>query len=170
MNLAAVGFDLVHAFERGLLIGNTRALWAPFCAARRDEPDPLDRYTERCLAAAYPGATISYAHQPPFQPFQQYAVEAGLAALSPSHLAIHPIYGPWFALRALVVGVGPRRLPTALPCACTENRCAQLFSRALDSTGWEAWLAVRDACSTGRAWRYSEAQLHYHYTRSLLSR
>ncbi len=169
VDLAAAGFDIAHAFSRGLLIGNTRALWAPFVAARRDEPDPLDRYTERCVAAAFPGATIRYAHEKPYLPFQQYAVEAGLAALSSTHLAIHPVYGPWFALRALVVQPGPERLPIAKPCACTEE-CDRAFSRALAATDWEAWLAVRDACSTGRAWRYTDEQLRYHYTRSLLVR
>ena len=169
MDLAAAGFDIVQPFARGLLIGNTRALWAPFVAARRDEPDPLDRYTERTLAAAFPGQPIVYGHQPPFQPFQRYAVEAGLAAMSPSHLAIHPIYGPWFALRALVLQPGPSRLPIAKPCACTEQ-CDQAFSRAVAAKTPEAWLAVRDACTLGRAWRYGDEQLRYHYTRSLLVR
>jgi len=169
VDLAAAGFDIVQPFARGILIGNTRALWAPFCAARRDEPDPLDRYTERCVAAAYPGRTISYAHRPPFEPFQQYAVAAGLAWLAPTHLAIHPVYGPWFALRALVHGDGPVRAPIAPPCACT-GACEQALARALAATDWEAWLAVRDACSTGRAFRYSDEQLRYHYTRALLVR
>ena len=169
MDLAAAGFDIAHPFSRGLLIGNTRALWAPFVAARRDEPDPLDRYTERCLAAAFPGATIYYAHARPYLPFQQYAVEAGLAALSSTHLAIHPVYGPWFALRALVVQPGPARDPIEKPCACT-GECDRAFARAIAATDWEAWLAVRDACTIGRAWRYSDEQIRYHYTRSLLIR
>ena len=167
--LEAAGFDIVQPFERGILIGNTRALWAPFCAARRDEPDPLDRYTERVISQAFPDAIISYAHRPPFQPFQQYAVEAGLAALSPGNLAIHPVYGPWFALRALVHGEGPRRQPIEKPCVCS-GECERAYAIAITGTAWEPWLALRDACPTGRAWRYSEEQLRYHYTRSLLSR
>jgi hypothetical protein len=166
VDLAAAGFDIAHAWQGGLLIGNTRALWAPFSAARRDEPDALDRYTERCVSAAFPGATIEYAHEQPFKPFQRYAVEAGLAALTPTMLLVHPVYGPWFALRALIVRPGPARLPIAKPCVCTQ-KCDQAFAEAHDGP---SWLAVRDACSTGRAWRYSDEQIRYHYTRSLLSR
>lgn len=161
MSLRDDGFDLLVEFERGILIGNTRALWAPFTANRRDEADPLDRYTERCVEAAFPGQRISYAHRPPYLPFQQYAVEAGFAAMSPGHLAIHPVYGPWFALRALVHGSGPRRQPIEKPCVC---------SRACEVPTDGNWLAMRDACSTGRAFRYSDAQVEYHYTRSLLAR
>jgi len=29
---------------------------------------------------------------------------------------------------------------------------------------WRAWLAVRDACPLGRAHRYTEPQVLYHYT------
>ena len=169
LGLAAAGFDIVQPFARGLLVGNTRALWEPFVANRRDEPDPLDRYTERCMTAAFPGQVIAYAHAKPYLPFQQYAVEAGLAALSATHLAIHPVYGPWFALRALIMGPGTPQRPIAAPCTCTEE-CDRAFARALAATGWEAWLAVRDACSIGTTWRYSDEQLRYHYTRSLLVR
>nr|MBA3453558.1 hypothetical protein [Deltaproteobacteria bacterium] len=84
--LADAGFDLVHAFDPalaarepgwerlagapgvGLLVGNTRALWPRFVAAMRDpvlaaESDPLDRYTERTIEAAFPDAPILYAHR-----------------------------------------------------------------------------------------------------------
>lgn len=161
MSLVDDGFDICVAFERGVLIGNTRALWEPFLRARRDEADPLDRYTERCIERAYPGAKISYAHQPPYLPFQQYAVEAGLAAMSPGHLAIHPVYGPWFALRALIHEPGPRTQMIEKSCVCT---------RACEVPRDGNWLAMRDACSTGRQHRYSDAQVEYHYTRSLLAR
>jgi hypothetical protein len=68
--LAAAGLDLVHVFDTrtctgaaelawaadparplGLVVGNTRALWPAFLAARRADaglaasPDPIDRYT-----------------------------------------------------------------------------------------------------------------------------
>src|ERR1051325_343419 len=85
-SLAAAGFDIAHAFDAaaaardvrlamlggrerlGLLIGNTRALWPRFQDAMRDpglaaQRDPLDRYTERALDAAFPGARIYYAHR-----------------------------------------------------------------------------------------------------------
>ncbi|MEO7096866.1 MAG: hypothetical protein ABI175_26645 [Polyangiales bacterium] len=182
--LATAGFDLVHAFDAhaaarepgwerlaggprlGLLVGNTRALWPVFSAARRDEPDPLDRYTERTLADAYPGATIYFTHRPEsgaFLPFTRLAVATGFAALAPSHLVIHPIYGPWIALRALVVidGEPPAREPITKPCVCAEP-CRSALAAALPSTDWRAWLAVRDACPM-RAHRYDDDQIAFHY-------
>jgi hypothetical protein len=185
VNLAAAGFDLVHAFDaaiapwlahdRGaLLVGNTRALWAPFCAAMTDpalaaERDPLDRYTERTLEAAYPTAKILYAHRSydgAFLPFQQLAVAAGLAALAPTHLLVHPIHGPWFALRAVILvdDLAPARVPVAKPCAC-DGTCEAAFARAVAMPDdWRAWLAMRDAC-TLRSSRYSDEQIRYHYTK-----
>jgi hypothetical protein len=189
-SLAAAGFDIAHAFDAaaaarepglaalagaerlGLLIGNTRALWPPFQAALADpalaqERDPLDRYTERAIGAAFPGARIYFGHRAyggAFVPLQHLAVATGLGALAPSHLVIHPVYGPWFALRAAVVLDGtpppvPPRL--ALPCHC-DHPCTTVLEHAQRSTDWRDWLAVRDACSL-RDWRYSDAQILFHY-------
>jgi methylmalonic aciduria homocystinuria type C protein len=178
------GFDISHAFDAhaasrepgwacladgprvGLLIGNTRALWPVFQAARLDEPDPLDRFTERTLTERYPSAPIYYAHRrygDAFLPFTRLAVATGLGALSPANLVIHPIYGPWLALRAVVLvdGDPPARAPIAKPCTCGEA-CPRALAAALPTTDWRAWLAVRDACSL-RTYRYGEDQLRFHY-------
>jgi hypothetical protein len=187
--LARAGFDLAHAFDTdaaargpglaalagperlGLLVGNTRALWPVFSDALRDpglaaERDPLDRYTERVIDAAFPGARIYYAHRPyggAFVPLQHLAVATGLGWLSPGRLVIHPIYGPWFALRAAVVieGEPPVRAPIAPPCQCTAS-CTTVLARAQQTMDWRDWVAVRDGCSL-RTWRYSEDQIRYHY-------
>jgi cyanocobalamin reductase (cyanide-eliminating) / alkylcobalamin dealkylase len=177
-----VGFDLVCELDlawleigrtgRALLVGNTRALWPIFLAARRADPallaapDPLDTYTERELARAFPGAEIWFAHRQydgAYLPFQRFAVTAGLGALAPTNLVIHPIFGPWFGLRALVVvdGEPPSRKPS-LPYRCS-NHCTLADTTA----DWRSWLAVRDACCVGREHRYSEDQLAYHYTKDL---
>ena len=146
---AAAGFDLVQPLQVGwyndavdaahrlpdaghpgrlaLLIANTRALWPRFLAALRaepallDQPDPLDRYTERqVLAALRPLSTsweVRFAHEPPPRrvALQRLAHCAGLAHVSPSRLSVHPVYGPWIGLRAaVVVGVdGPPGPPQA---------------------------------------------------------
>lgn len=186
--VAAAGFDLAHDFDtralralpelravelpagRGILIGNTRALWPIFEVARRGEPDPLEHYVERVIEAAFAGAKIFYAHRKytgTFIPFQRIAVATGFGALAPSRLVVHPIYGPWFALRAIVIvdGAGPTRIPIAQPCTC-EAGCTRALDAALaDPFEWRAWLAVRDACAI-RAHRYSEAQIEYHYTQA----
>jgi hypothetical protein len=198
--LTDAGLDLAHAFDArtaarepgwerlgegravgnllGILVGNTRALWPRFDEARRDpvlarEPHPLDRYVELHVDAAFPDARIYYAHRTydgAFLPFQRLAVATGLGALSPSQLVVHPTYGPWFALRAVVVvaveDTPPVRSPIASPCRCTAA-CREAFDAARDAGSWEPWLAVRDAC-TLRAFRYSDEQIRYHYERGLM--
>jgi cyanocobalamin reductase (cyanide-eliminating) / alkylcobalamin dealkylase len=204
--LERAGLDIVHMFDTrtctavdlewaadparplGLLVGNTRALWPAFLAARRADPelaassDPIDRYTEHTLASVVAGedTRLYFAHArhgARFLPFQRLAVAAGLAALAPTHLLVHPVYGPWLGLRALVVlpadaaalaSVAAASAPPALPCRCEGDRCPVAFDRACASVGpdnWRDWLAVRDACSAGRDHRYSDAQIAYHYTK-----
>jgi methylmalonic aciduria homocystinuria type C protein len=194
--LAAAGFDIAHAFDAaaaarepglallageqrlGMLLGNTRALWPPFSEAMRDPElaaarDPLERYTECAVDAAFPGARIYYGHRPyggAFLPLQRLAVATGLGALAPTHLVIHPIYGPWFALRAVVVldGEPPARAPIAPPCRCDAS-CGDALARAQQSMDWRDWLAVRESCSL-QNWRYGEDQIHFHYVRGLATR
>ncbi len=193
-----ITFDIVHAFsghdaatEPGLellrdpdrplafLVGNTRALWTRFAGALAVDPelaassDPIDLYTEQSLApiAAAMNGSIYFAHRmygDQYLPFQRLAVVAGLAALSPSQLLIHPVYGPWFALRAVIVcaGTPPRTERVSLPCHCAGSTCVATFEHAsAHPDDWRAWLAVRDACPIGREYRYSEQQLAYHYSK-----
>ncbi len=133
-------------------------------------PHPLDHYTERTVAAAFPGARVYFGHRRydgAFVPLQRLAVAAGLGALAPNHLVIHPTLGPWFALRAVVLVAGPPPppcAPIAKPCTCTAT-CPAALAAALAAHGAEsgrAWLAVRDACSLSAA-RYSDEQIRYHY-------
>lgn len=195
--LGEAGFDLVHPFDalavarepglseladperrQGYLVGSTRAFWPRFLAARRDDPelcasaDPIDRYTE-LTCAKLPGARLFFAHRTyggVFLPFQRLAAAAGLGTVSPSQLVIHPTYGPWFGLRAVVLVAGElitRALPVAA-CNCA-TRCATAFERAcMDRSAepWRSWLAVRDACCVGREHRYDDDQLEYHYTKN----
>jgi methylmalonic aciduria homocystinuria type C protein len=193
------GFDVVQPFDavacarepglellgdptrrRGWLVGNTRALWPRFVAARAQDPvldrdpHPIERYTVETIdwiAASLPDARVYYGHREydgAFLPFQRLAVASGLGALAPTHLVIHPIYGPWFALRAAIVCTGepePAKRPIARACSCT-TRCGDAFARAVAATADRAaaWLAVRDACTAGREHRYTEEQIAYHYS------
>lgn len=203
-----VGLDVIHPFNvatsrwaelgpgadlsplrsdaLGLVIGNTRKLWPPFVREHRsDVPHPLDRYvTEHVTRIVLEATTLStrlfFSHvvQPAPFPMQRLAERVGLASLSPSHLAVHPIYGPWFALRAVVVVdvEGPEVAPVALvsPCLTCSAPCVPALERALAISGTPLdaaavsahardWIAVRDACPVGRASRYGDAQLDYHY-------
>ena len=166
--VADAGFDLIHAFDTaavdfpflhgaprlGLIIANTRALWPRFLAARRTDPEllaaehPLDLYTERTLARAFPGERIWFGHthyDGAWIPIQRLADAVGFAWLSPEHFSIHPIYGPWIGLRAVVALAGdpPHTTRITPPCTCGD----------------------RDTCTVGREHRYSDDQLRYHYTK-----
>lgn len=186
--LADAGFDIAHEFDTavlaadpafaavvdpalrvGVLVGNTRALWPivrPLVAG--GAPDPIEHYTEATIARAFPGAPTWFSHRRyagAFLPFQRIAVAAGLGALAPTQLVIHPRFGPWFALRALVIRAGDPPPTRALPPYRCTGDCELRLAAALASTGdWRAWLAVRDACTVGRDARYSDEQLTYHYT------
>ena len=114
---------------------------------------------------------------------QRLAHVAGLAYLTETHTSVHPEYGPWIALRAVVSVAVPGPLPPATrlvhPCGGCEHACRPAFEHALSTlTGapsqqnlrahWRAWLAWRDACPVGRQHRYSDAQIRYHYCRQLV--
>jgi cyanocobalamin reductase (cyanide-eliminating) / alkylcobalamin dealkylase len=174
-----------------VVLGNTRALWPRLAdalaadAELASHPDPVDRYCERVVHEAMAGVAepwlVRFAHDPPPRvAIQRLAHVAGLAHLAPTHLSVHPVYGPWIALRAAVVvdvdgPPGPAPV-LAAPCDCAAH-CAPRFEAALARAGaavpghaqvesdWRAWLAVRDACPVGRAHRYGEEQLRYHYTK-----
>ena len=177
-----------------VVMGNTARLWSPFARAVADDPalrataHPLQRYTARVIGAAVatlePASEVRFDFEPPPRrvAMQDLAHIAGLAYKAPSFLSVHPTYGPWIGLRALIVvnvpgpsGEAPTLTP---PCDC-ERGCLPALARAQATTAasrdaidaravetrWQAWLAVRDACPVGRAHRYSDRQIGYHYTK-----
>lgn len=180
--------DLGRDDALGVLVGNTRALWPPFLAACAADAalgaaaDPIERYAETRVAPVIAGlpvrGALRWAHDPPPRlAIQRLADLTGLAPLSPVGLNVHPVHGPWFALRAAAVldVAGPAGDPPATPLPCPDcvHTCVPSFERArVAQEGkqgiadtWPLWLAVRDACPVGRAHRYDEAQIRYHYAR-----
>lgn len=178
-----------------VIVGNTRALWPVWLdalgrdAALAGADDPLDTYTERSLSLALARIALpvrsSLAHERGDRavPIQRVAHAAGLAFLSETHMSVHPTYGPWIALRAVVsVAVsGPPGAPAPMahPCGGCARGCQPAFERALSTLSgapsdanvrvhWREWLACRDACPVGREHRYSDAQIDYHYRRRLV--
>ncbi len=184
-------FRLPGAPDRlALVVGNTRALWPLFLEAIGRRPDlrrasdPLDLYVEESLTRALEGLPVleaRFAHdKPPRRVAIQRAADlAGMASLSPAHLSVHPVYGPWIALRAMVVLDLPISGPDwpAAPCweGC-QRPCMEALERALEvgwdpERTWRVWVGIRDACPRGRAHRYPEDALRYHYAgdRSVLA-
>jgi len=174
----------------GLLIGNSRALWPPFTAwqaTHRDLTDPLDHYVAEVVGRAVDQqrAEVIFTGRPKdgsaALPFQRLAHEIGFAALGPAHLNVQADFGPWFAFRAVAVfdapppAIEPAR-PSVEPCSRCPAPCRAPFDvamarakgkpeRASVRADWKLWLAVRDACPVGRSYRYSDAQIGYHYTK-----
>ena len=193
-SLAAGGLDLRAGLEfegrAAVLVGNTRALWPPFVDWLRADPtradgrNPLDAFVAERLAGALravmtPVAQLVLPYERGAPDFVGLAEHAGLLRRGASGLGVHPVYGPWVALRALVVHATPasERLapvarPTA-PCQHCDSACGPAFA-ALKRPGteaefrapgtWEAWAEARAACPTGAEHRYSADQLRYHYT------
>ncbi len=192
--------DAVEARERlpsvrggdglAVLVGNTRALWPRFLEHVRDDPsardasDPLDRWLEdvfsRTLRSFGPAHEVVFSHEaaPRRIPMQRLAVHAGFAPLSTGHLLAHPVFGPWLALRAVVIVdlPGPQGIAPAVraPCEGCEAPCRAAFDHACEVADvrtdptllrdrWRPWLAIRDACPVGHAYRYSDAQIRFHY-------
>ena len=198
-NRGAEGRDVLPDFGRpnalAVLVGNTRALWHPLKIAVKNDAglatskNPVDEYAERHIARAIPDGAPrhailhAYLMDPAPIPIQRIAEAAGFAVLSPSHLSIHRHFGPWFALRAVVIFDvdGPMPFPAELknPCKPCARPCMRALATALEGAGsdvlkldvnddnWRPWLAVRDACPEGRRFRYEPAQIRYHYTKDV---
>ena len=196
-----------------ILIGNTKHLWPIFIEHLSRNPNtwsseahPLNQYTlrhiqsvcDRCLTQNQISFTLRFTFQiekDKLVDFQRLSDVAGLAPLDPdSHLCVHKEYGPWFALRALLVldagysddpsgstNCSARGAQTADDiCSLKEREQVRrqwqriqhaLFdeksNRKKPVESWRYWLALRDAYDIGRQHRYSEDQLTYHYTSDL---
>jgi hypothetical protein len=205
--LGAAGLDLVQPFiaseevaalvnpvfglEEGSLaciVGNTKALWSPFCAAYATRGklskarDPLDCYVEEQLENAraefVPKAQLWLGHRRyrgQFAPLVRLSESSGLSHRAPTGLGIHEHHGKWFALRALLVL--PDRAPAEIakpsppspcdgcpaPCLTARDHAARLGSIASHP---DAWLEVRRVCPVGREAAYSRSQALYHYTKN----
>lgn len=185
-----------------IVLASTAAFWAPFLArlcaepARLDDADPVDRYTEQEVRRALAGVAlrheVRFSSDPPPRrvAMQRLAHVSGLAAISPGMLCVHPVFGPWIALRGVVVldADGPDGHPPAPPPVCGDctDLCKAAFDRALavnsaapagDPSAQRGpardpvvvnstlWLAVRDACPIGREHRYPDELIRYLYTK-----
>ncbi len=179
-----------HSRTLGLVVGNSRALWAPFLRSLVHDSrglrslHPLDRYVEvtirGALAALGVRHQVRWAHARLARPvaIQRAAYVAGLALPAPCRLAIHPRFGLWIGLRAAIAfdrpwdaGL-PASPPTSLhPCDGCDRPCVAAFERAVLATEGQSgcdvsgWRAVRDACPLVPDQRYDEGQIRYHYTK-----
>jgi hypothetical protein len=174
-----------------------RALQAQAQADSNDPVDTFSRalavrFVEQYLQA---NARVLYPDEQSL-PLQQLGALAGWHHPSPLGVGIHADYGLWFAYRAAVLTDAPLK-PTVWPQTESANkspcdRCATKpclsacpgqalnASNPLDLTRCLAWRKTPDsscattclarlACPVGAEQRYDQAQIRYHYGRSLAS-
>jgi len=192
-------FPLAHS---AVVLGSGgRALFDAFLRSPEASfgEDPLDAYTRRIAhhAAAWPGLGAARAlfafesREGVFADFVALGHAAGLGAPSRLGLLVHPRYGPWLSLRALLLcerKLAPTPALTGFaPCEGCPAPCAEAChgsalegprfdTRACRDTrlrepACEARCDARRACVLGREHRYSErAEAHHMRASGLLLR
>jgi hypothetical protein len=144
-----------------------RALWDAF--SRSPEfgaaGDPLDAYTRRvteaAAAALTPPAPALFAFERRgggYADFVELGRLAGLGAPSRLRLLIHPLYGPWLSLRAIVLTRAEWEAGLAAPLAFDPCRDCPAPCEAVGPDPG----ARRRACVVGPEHTYSEAALAHH--------
>ena len=178
-----------------VLIGNIgSAFWPAFSRWRQAAPDrggsdPLDTWSKdviRPVAAALE-ATSWFPSDPPWQPFQQWAMRAEGLKASPLGILIHPVYGLWHGYRGALgfAGSVADALPGLAPHPC--DRCPEkpcLHTCPIDAVRPDGFnvpacrdhlrtaegqggcmlsgCLARAACPIGSGYRYTDAQLRFH--------
>ncbi|MDL2407918.1 ferredoxin [Rhizobium calliandrae] len=179
-----------------VLLGNIGgSIWEPFSRWRQStenagRKDPLDDWSKaiiRPLAAAF-DATAYFPSDPPWQPFQRWAIRAEGLKASPLGILIHPDYGLWHGYRgalgfADLIGETEPQTVVSHPCdQCVLKPCLTVCPvdavapTDFDVAGCRSHLRsaagkvgcmvdgclARNACPVGSGYRYPKGQLAFH--------
>jgi hypothetical protein len=153
--------------------------------------DPVDAYSSACVQDYFAAEQTGVAYQCLYPGpaltvnLQAWGEQAGWHHDSPLRVGINPVWGTWFAYRALVLAATD--LPVSVPLSsvspcltCPDQPCirhcpaAALASGALQLDRCVSWrrqpasvcsdrCLARLACPVASARRYSDAQIRYHY-------
>jgi hypothetical protein len=174
-----------------VVVGNAgRALWERFAESPEFAlpDDPLDGYTRRVLAEAArawePGAAVAFyadRREGVYLPIVALARRAGFGAPGRIGVLIHPVYGPWIAIRAVLLvpeSLREEPQPAFDPCTgCPAPCVSACVGSAVEAHGLDARrcydtrlakpacasaCAARSACVVGREHAYAPAQLAHH--------
>jgi ferredoxin len=181
--------------ESVVLLGNVGgSIWEPFSRWRAapgnfERRDPLDDWSESVIAPLSEtlGATAYFPSDPPWQPFQRWAMTAEGLRPSPLGILIHPEYGLWhgyrgalgFAVRLDIplARIGPhpcddcRDKPclshcpvgAVTPAAFEVATCRSHLRAPIGQGGcMRGGCLARNACPVGSAYRYPGEQLAFH--------
>ncbi|CAN7462106.1 ferredoxin [Pararhizobium sp. LjRoot238] len=178
-----------------VLLGNIgSSIWPAFerwrdVPANKDAQNPLDTWSKAVIepVARDVGATAYFPSDPPWQPFQQWAMRAEDLYPSPLGILIHPEYGLWHGYRG-ALGFGhalaaPPPAPLAHPCdSCSDKPClsgcpvdavlasgfqiapcrAHLKTAEGKANCMIAGCLARNRCPVGTGYRYQPEQLRFH--------
>ncbi len=191
---------LMPGARAALVVGSGGpAFFDRFASESREAADgaahPLDRYTKRvaeaaAAAALAPLGAVHAVYFPfdgaqPLIPFQRLGRAAGLGGPGPLGLQIHPVFGPWWAYRALVVvdralpprpaiGDGCAGCDAPSVDACPAHAVARAgfsvaacHARRLAAEPCRLSCAARIACIRGPQHRYTDAELAFHMAASM---
>lgn len=181
-------------YRQLLLIGHGGGLlWRQLQRAGMQGAHPIDDFSRAQVAAwlqsHYPGCRHQFLYPgPPGVSLQGLGQLAGWHHPSPFMVGINARWGSWFAYRALLLAdteLPPTQAATsASPCAsCASRACvsacpadalrdgfdlaACLAYRQQPGSACQDRCLARNACPVGDEQRYSEAQISYHYGRSM---
>lgn len=183
--------QLATGAQSALIVGNAgRALWERFCASpeRALADDPLDAYTRRVLDEAArlvePRAAIGFyadRREGVYLPLVTLARRAGFGTPGRVGVLIHPVFGPWIAIRAVLL-LADRAAPSApalfSPCDGCPAPCvrachgAVIGAQGVDSAACyrvrlthpacESACDARSACVVGPEHAYTREQIAHH--------
>ena len=174
-----------------LVVGNAgRVLWERFVTSpeRALTSDPLDAYTRRVLEASAvlsdPPATIGFyadRRDGVYLPLAALARRAGFGSPGRVGVLIHPVFGPWIGVRAVLLlaeDVPFREPATFAPCdgcpapcatAChgsvvgaSEVDAAACYQVRLTNPACALTCDARRACVVGPEYAYSVEQTAHH--------
>ncbi len=169
---------------RGVVVAASAGplLWRALCEAQRAAGErwtrahPLDDHVARLLDRADAALAHSRVGSRRFEArfdatptvdFRALGELVGLGTMGPFGLLIHPEHGPWWALRAawLVDADVPDAPAPRAPCVGCDAPCVGGDRGRRGDAIALATPEVRSRCVVGRASRYDEEQIAYHYDR-----
>ena len=167
--------------KAGLLIGSTGSIWNPFLNSpynNKQLDHPLDEYVGKHIKDIT-SRYSSFIKEVVFTTtldvdFQLLSHKSGLAYFNKaSHLCIHPHFGAWFSLRALIIFNEDVETPCEFVSELTnpvsdevEEKVRKLMEvwKEGGKDSWKQLVAARNCF--GGVCDFGEDQIRYHYTKN----